>query len=146
MKKYFFLSTLCMLLIVACSSKQSGHSGHKDNNNYAPPPAGKVIASESQPITNDPLNHFNFIVKVITTEYSNYGTYTVEADWGPDNATNQFTMPRGGEHLKPVLKKGSEPYTYIVGFYYNNKFYDYYQVKGAKNNIEMKYIKAYSFE
>lgn len=136
-----------MLLLAACGNATSGNAaGKHGNNNYTPPAAGTVIASQSTPITNDPLNHFDFTVKLIASEYSNYGTYTVKAAWGPDTATEQFTMPKGGTHLKPVLKKGTGAYSYVVGFYYDNKFYDYYQIKGAKDNIEMKYISAYSFQ
>lgn len=106
------------------------------------------MACDSMRVTNDPLNHFYFSVKVVANEASKYGTYTIKASYGPNDATSQFTMPKGGEHFLPVIQKGTEPYTYIVGFHYeNNKtFYDYYQVSAQRGQIAMKYLKAYSFK
>ena len=57
-------------------------------------------------------------------------------------------MPAGGEHLKPVIREGSKPYSYVVGFYYgkDSAFYEYFLVVGGAKKIEMKYIKVYSFK
>lgn len=146
MKKTFLLYTICAVLLIACSNNKADSQSSATGAKYTPPPPGTLIASQQMP-TNDPLNHFNFTVKVLSNEYSNTGTYTVEASWGPDKAEQQFTMPRSSDlRFKPILKKASEPYTYIIGFDYGGKFYDYYQIKGAKDNIEMKYTKAYSFK
>lgn len=97
---------------------------------------------------NDPLNHFSFSVKIVATQYSKSGTYDVVAAWGPDVARSSFTMPQGADNLKPILQKGKEPNTYIIGFHYgdDSKFYDYYEIDGAAGNIGMKYIKGYSFK
>lgn len=111
-------------------------------------PAGTLLAADSMRFTEDKLNNFYFAVKLKTTEYSSKGTYAVEASVGPKEAASKFTMPRGGEEVVPVLKKGNEPFTYIIGFYYNNSntFYDYYMISADANTIQMKYTKAYAIK
>ena len=115
---------------------------------YVPPAPNSVIAQARMPIKEDTLNHFNFSIQIVTTNYSKNGTYFVQVAYGPNTAKNEFTMPRGGAHLKPVIKKGSEPYTYIIGFYFGKEktFYDYYEVSADKGQVKMQYIKAYTFQ
>jgi len=143
------LTSLCIiaLLAVACNSKPQT-TGEEQTNDYTPPAPGTIIAAKSMPITGDQLNHFNFSVQVATNQYSKNGTYDVTVAWGPETAKGAFTMPQGGGNLKPVIRKTDTAYTYIIGFYSGNDktFYDYYQVSGQKGNIEMKYIKGYSFK
>ena len=144
------LGTLC-----SCNSQQAhdptlradpGLLAVNDIDQYTPPPAGAVVTADSMPVTDDPLNHFTFTVKIKTNEYSNKGTYSIDAAYGPNTADGMFTMPRGGGHLKPILQKGKTPYTYIIGFEYQHKFYEYYRVTGSKATIEIKNIKAYTFQ
>jgi hypothetical protein len=139
-------------MLGSCHNTGSDHTqGPKllavnDDDQYNAPPAGTIVTADSMAVTNDPLNRFNFSVIIKTNEYSNRGTYAIEAAYGPNTAEGMFTMPRGGSHLKPVLHKGKEAYTYIIGFEYQHKFYDYYVVRGSKNAIEIKNIKAYTFQ
>lgn len=93
------------------------------------------------------LNKFTFSIKVIADSNITSGEYDVDADYGPNFAEGHLAMPKGGEHLVPVIRKGSEPNTFIIGFKLPNDttFYDYYQVTGTHNAMKMQYIKAYTF-
>ena len=141
-------------IVLTCCSCNSGVQNKAkaprilavNDEQYTPPAAGAIVAADSMPVTDDPLNHFNFSVKIKANEYSSRGTYSIAAAFGPNTADGMFTMPKGGSHLEPVLKKGTEPYSYVIGFKYKHKFYDYYLVKGSKSAIEIKNIKAYAFQ
>lgn len=143
-----------MIACCSCGNNSTTGSDHKvsgllavnDIEQYTPPPSGTIVAADSMPVTNDPLNHFTFSVKVKTNEYSKKGTYSILASYGPNEGDGMFTMPRGGGNLKPVLRRSKEAYTYIIGFEYQRKFYEYYKVSGSKGTIEIKNIKAYSFQ
>lgn len=146
------LLAIIILVLGSCNNNEARNNrgprllAVNDADQYDPPPPGTIVAADSMEVTDDPLNHFSFSVKIKTNEYSSKGTYAIEAAYGPNNADGMFTMPRGGNHLKPVLRKSKEPYTYIIGFEYQHKVYDYYVVKGSKNAIEIKNIKAYTFQ
>ena len=108
---------------------------------------GTVMATATMPITEDKLNHFTFSVKVIADSNIAAGVYDVDADYGPNFATSTFTMPKGAEAYQPCMRKGAEPYSYIIGFKIpgDNTFYDYFEVWGSSTTIKMQYIKAYTF-
>jgi len=105
------------------------------------------MASAEMPVTDDQLNHFMFSVKVIADSNVRSGVYDVDADYGPNFAEGQFTMPTGIEDAKPVINKGKEPYTYIIGFQLPNDttFYEYFQIQSDRKTTKMQYIKAYTF-
>ncbi|HTN45238.1 MAG TPA: hypothetical protein VL098_02755 [Flavipsychrobacter sp.] len=110
---------------------------------------GTVLLADSMRVP-DALNERYFSVKLVANEYTRQGTYDVQIRYGENDAVTQITFPRGGtEKIIPVLKKGKEPYSYIIGFRYGNKdplFYEYYWVQATKDKIETKYVKAYSFK
>jgi hypothetical protein len=148
MKNCIVVCCSFVLLIVASCSDHKENAG-TNNATYTPPPAGITITADSVKITGDPLNNFIFSVTVkANSNTQRYGVYDVVTAWGPNIAKGQFTMPRGGENLKPLLKRGTAPYTCIIGFCYgtDTTFYDYYQAAGNRGSVEMKYIKAYSFK
>ena len=147
MKKFVFLA-FPFLLLQACSDRHGGISSDSTEQ-YTPPAPDRIVVQDSMPITKDTLNHFSFSVQVISSPNSaSKGAYTVSTAYGFNTAKGEFTMPAGGEHLQPLIKKGTEPYTYIIGFKYgkDNAFYDYFLVSGGDRQIEMKYIKVYSFK
>ena len=98
-------------------------------------------------ITEDALNDASFKVEVIADSAIANGVYDVDADFGPGFGEGQFTIPAGIEDATPLIRKGYEPYTYIIGFRLPNDttFYDYFRVSATKHSIKMEYIRAYSF-
>jgi len=154
MNRFLLAGFVLIIFCSSCNSNTAGGPATKSNSllavndidQYTPPPPGTIVATDSMPVTDDPLNHFTFSVKIKANEYSKKGTYSILASYGPNEGNGMFTMPRGGGNLKPVLRRSKEAYTYIIGFEYQHKFYEYYKVSGSKGTIEIKNIKAYSFQ
>lgn len=137
--KYLFVLSL---ILVACGESKNNSGPSKDF-----PAPGTVVASAEMPVEGDP-NKFVFSVKVIADSSVTSGVYSVDADYGPNLAVGQFTLPKGAEHAKPDIRKGKEKYTYIIGFRMpgDTTFNEYFEVASEKSQTKMRYIKAYSFE
>jgi hypothetical protein len=153
-----WLYSLLAICITACnSSQQDGRMPEQSIKEVVKQPVGTVVAVDSMAILPQDYSDLqlasgsekpSFIVKVKTTEHTSKGTYAVEATWGANVNDMQFSMPRGAEDAIPVLRRQSQPYAYIIGFYYGDDttFYDYYSVKGSKDGLNAKYEKAYLFQ
>ncbi|MBS1689909.1 MAG: hypothetical protein JSS96_14365 [Bacteroidetes bacterium] len=150
MRKHLLFVSACALAISSCGNNNTT-SKNTAASTLVP---GSIIAADSEAIKEDNLNDFSFSVKIIADSNSNTkGSYTVQAAYGVDNAEGQLAMPKNAEYLKPLLRKGDEPYTYIVGFKFGNDttFHDYFEISAARvaaqrRAIKMEYIKAYTFE
>jgi hypothetical protein len=131
---------LTYLTIAACSSQ--------DTHTKKPIEAGIVIAADTMDIAEDSLNGHFFAVTVFTNDSSANGSYDVETIWGNNTAYTNIRMPLGGESFQPVIRKGSEAYSVIIGFNTegDTTFRDYYGVTGARGSIKARYLKYYSFE
>jgi len=141
MKKTSLLSlSFSILFLASCKDKNA------EKAKVFPKP-GTTIAAAEMPVTDDQLNNFKFSVKVIADSDIKSGVYDVDVDYGPNFAEGKLTMPKGGEELKPVIRKGSDLNTFIIGFKMENDttFYDYFQVTSNKGSTKMQYIKAYTF-
>lgn len=136
-----------LLLALAVISAASCGSDHGTDAEKAFPVPGTVVASAEMPVVGDTLNHFMFSVKVIADSNVREGVYDIDADYGPNFAAGQMVMPKGGEDLKPVIRKGDGPNTFIIGFRMKDDttFYDYYEVSSDKKATKMRYTKAYTF-
>lgn len=147
MKDYFcamkYLLALLPLIIFSCQSADT-----KTTKNESPFAENTIVAADSMHITEETLSRFYFSVIVRSTTYSTKRMYDVSVRYGPNNAASRFPMPKGGEHLKPVMKKGTEPYSYIIGFYLDDDttFNEYYLVKGSLQQILIKPLAAYTFQ
>jgi hypothetical protein len=139
------LSLFLMFLAVIVSGCGAGSNTSEKPKQFPKP--GSLILSAEMPVTDDPLNHFTFSVKVYADSSITSGVYDVDAEYGPNFAQGKFTMPKGGEDFKPIIRKGSEPYSYIIGFRApgDTTFYDYYLVSSSLKTTKMQYIKAYTF-
>ena len=111
------------------------------------PKPGTIVATAGMPVTDDPLNKFTFSIRVIADSNIASGVYDIDADYGPNFAEGQFAMPKGGEYLVPLIRRGSAPYTYIIGFKLPGDpiFYDYFEVSSNRSTTKMQYLKAYTF-
>jgi hypothetical protein len=145
MKKIAFSCFILSVLSIASCNNSNGKR-REDKPKEFPKP-GTVVATAEMPITNDPLNKFTFSIKVIADSNIKSGVYDVDADYGPNFAEGQFNMPKGGEHLVPIIRKGSAPYTYVIGFKLaaDTTFYDYFEVSSNRSTTKMQYLKAYTF-
>lgn len=140
---WYIAPVLCALL-AACGDAQTGKASLPEREDTAVVPAsGTVIAADSMRITDDLLNLSYFSVRVVANDYSAQGTYTIQAAYGYNTAESMMTMPRGGAHLRPMLRKGKEPYTYILYFLWQGKPYDYFLVQARRGEIRMQHTNAY---
>lgn len=142
------MKNLTLTIFAALAILAIGCNGGSSADSYVFPKAGTVIDTASMPITNDNLNDFNFELTITADSNISKGIYDIRAAYGPSVAEGSFTMPKGAERYKPIIKKGTEPYTYIIGFRVpkDTAFYDYFEVAGKKTSIGMKYLKAYTFD
>jgi hypothetical protein len=133
------LSTV-LPLIVSCSS-----TSNKSTTGILP---GTVIDSFSVPVKEDTLNNSVFTVKIVADSAIDKGVYIADVTFGNNTAQGKFTMPKGIEHVAPVLRYGNAPYTGIVGFILqkDTTFYDYFEISCNKQNTRMGYINSYTFE
>ncbi len=141
MKKTIILYTsISALLFISCG-------GANEQKPKQFPKPGTTIATMQMPVTDDPLNHFMFSIKIIADSDITSGVYDVDADYGPNFAEGKFTMPKGIEDIKPIIRKGSDPYTFIIGFKLagDTTFNDYFEVSSNKSSTKMTYIKSYTF-
>ena len=141
-KNNFLYLTLVSALFTLCSC---GNTAEHSKKQFPRP--GTIMAEAKMPVTDDTMNHFTFSVKVIADSDIANGVYDVDADFGPNFGEGKFSMPKGAEDAKPAIRKGDDPYTYIIGFRItgDTTFYDYFQVSSTKNSTKMGYIKAYTF-
>lgn len=139
-KRHLLYCFFGALLAASCNSDAT-----KKENHILPLP-GAIITQDSIPISGD-INHFYYSVKVVADSLIADGVYKVVANYGPNVATGQFTMPIGGSNLVPILKLGTAPYTFVIGFKVDSDttFYDYFEVSSTIENTQMKYLKSYSF-
>ena len=112
------------------------------------PKPGAIVAHDEMSFTEDTLNHFKFSITVTADSDVQNGVYDVSATVGHNNGASKFTMPKGGEDLMPLLRRGSKPDTYIIGFKAgkDTAFNEYFLVSGEKGGVKMMYVKSYSFQ
>lgn len=145
MKPLIAISSLAMLVsaLAACKNAAENRDAATKTIHIKP---GTVVATDSMVINNDSMIKYTCKIEVIADSAVDSGVYNVISDFGPNNAVNSFTLPRGGANAKVVLKRGSGHYEYIIGFMLpgDTTFYDYYRVRSNKHTTQMDYIKAYS--
>lgn len=144
--KYFLL--LAVTIFAGCAnSNESDNSGGSNTGTYPVPKPNTVVASDSMRIP-DALNELYYSIEVIATDRSNKGLYEVLVTYGHNDASGQLSMPEADKPIIPEVRRGSEPFTYIIGFHHgaDTSFNDYFLVQAGRGQTSMKYIKAYSFK
>lgn len=156
MKKWLY--GLLLLSVTACNSPEGdGQQRNVTIEKVATQPVGTIVAADSMVIQPQDYSGMElvsgagsqlFIVRIKTTAHTAKGIYGIDAVWGTNNNTMQFSMPRGAETVIPILRRESAPYSYIVGFYYGSDttFYDYYRVSAGRTGLNAGYTKAYLFQ
>jgi len=139
----FFVApiTATALFLAAC------HDAAVQHKAIALPKPGTTVASAEMLLRDDTLNNFTFSIKIIADSSVAQGVYDVDADYGPNYAAGQFTLPTGAENATPVIHTDSAGHSFVIGFKIpgDTTFYDYYQVAGTRTSMKMQYIKAYTF-
>jgi hypothetical protein len=93
--------------------------------------------------TDDRLNDWRFSVKLYETPKT--FNYLIEMQFEEVQGEDTLRLPNLGNLPKPVLKKGEEKYSCVVGFIDNeNKFREYKLVHVEKGNLKITPLKHYS--
>ena len=143
-----------ILFMNGCSDNETNNS--HDESAWTPPPAGTLVAADSMKI-DDPLNNFYFAVKLSTSPANemsgNYGfVYDMDMHCGPNKGVQQLTMPKGGNNLKPLIRRAKDGNpAFIIGFIPGKEyggdttFQEYYSITAEGKNMKVKALKAYRF-
>jgi len=135
-------------LFACCTSNKNEHRNDVSNRTgNSVPKANTVVASDSMRLP-DRLNELYYSVQVIATSESSKGVYEVLVTYGNNDASTQLTMPEAETPIIPEVRRGNEPFSYIIGFHHgtDTSFNDYYYIKAERGKTAMKYLKAYSFK
>lgn len=140
---------ICLLIFAACAAEET-----ENTVPFYAPPKGTVIDADSIPVVEDELNEFYYSVILTSKENSNEGKYILDAAFGPNKARTEIVYPDLGQQIVPELQLDkTSPYSYHVGFHYNddNTFHEYAKIFAKKNEfgvrqIQLKYVKAYYME
>src|SRR6185436_12934598 len=153
MKRYLFL---CLLL---GSCGQQGPSYEKKDVDSA---AAKLAATspyekipefrdsvQSEPVTEyserteNPLNEWYFSVKIFETKKTFH--YLMKLQYEEMKGEDILKLPNTGTAPKPVIQKGPDKYSCIVGFMdMNNQFREYKKVYVTGNHLKITALKHYA--
>ena len=143
------------ILIVFCSCNGNGTNS---NNNDSLSTTGSIpmeraspnpkpVATYSEDINTETgrLNHWKFMVALYETNKT--FMYRVQVQYAELNITDSLQFPNVGTMPKPVLQKGKEDFSCIIGFMDNkNVFRDYKQVSVTDGNLRIHTLKYYSVQ
>ncbi|MEO6832490.1 MAG: hypothetical protein ABI169_09815 [Chitinophagaceae bacterium] len=115
------------------------------------PPAGSIVAADSIEVDEDLSKglYFSVYLKVPQT-IGGGGTqyYELDAKYGHGEAKSEIVMPRGGEHLQPLIHR-KDAHHFIIGFIPgkafggDTSFLEYYQVTGNMQGISIEPLKSF---
>jgi len=93
--------------------------------------------------TDDPLNDWYFSVKLYETPKTFY--YLMQLQFEEIEGIDTLKLPNLGIEPKPVIKKGPEKYSCIIGFMdKENQFREYKKVYVTDNRLKVTAIKHYA--
>jgi hypothetical protein len=143
-----FLLLAVAVMTFGCKTK-TGENNTKATTmvNWNPPPAGTIVDQYEEKVTEDKINDIYFRVIIKTTDSSKYGHFAVTLERGGNKNETDIDLPKWykGAILKPVIKKGTNPYECFLGFDAGDGiFKGFYQIKvDEKKSIVMKQIVGY---
>lgn len=139
---------LLFSLALACRSDIPENPQRNVSTTTSPiaPAPGTVVGEAHTEHSGDGLNRFTF--RVTVTKAAEKGVYTVAAQDGPNHGETQFTLPKGAEDFRVVLRKGNQKNRIEIGFEApgDTAFYPYYEVVSENKTIRAQYTNAYRFE
>ncbi len=146
-------SILFSLLIILAACNQPGDNNPKTKDSatvisYDTIPEirtttqSKPVAAYSEPI-KDELNDWKFAVALYETKRTFH--YTVRIQAKEARVTDSIHFPNFGMAPKPVIQKGKEPLTCIMGFLdKKGQFMPYRQVSFINDRLRIRTIQSYS--
>ncbi|AEV99324.1 hypothetical protein A4D02_33985 [Niastella koreensis] len=149
---------LCCLLAAGCRETAPNETVKEDASKKAAPaaetpPAEKVpmyrTTVNSEPVaeykqkTENPLNDWYFSVKLFETPKT--FQYVMKLKYEEMEGDDTLFLPNVGSEPKPVIQKGEDKYSCIVGFMDNhNEFREYKKVYVKNDELKVTSLKHYS--
>jgi hypothetical protein len=145
---------LCCLLVIGCGEASDGTVKNNDtiaNARSAPPPKipplrnevkSEAVATHSEK-TDNPLNDWYFSVKLYETAKTFH--YLMKLKYEEIEGEDTLRLPDFGIMPIPVIKKGSDKYSCIVGFMdKDNQFREYKKVYVTNGELKVTTLKHYT--
>jgi len=149
---------LCCLLAAGCRETAPNETVKKETSKSAAPaaetpPAVKIpmdrTTVNSEPVaeykqkTENPLNDWYFSVKLFET--SKTFQYVMKLKYEEMEGEDTLFLPNVGTLPKPVIQKGEDKYSCIVGFMDNHdEFREYKKVYVKNDELKVTSLKHYS--
>ncbi|HEY8894741.1 MAG TPA: hypothetical protein VIM79_07990 [Niastella sp.] len=151
---------LCCLLAAGCRETTSNEGAAKADEAKsstpaikAPPPAEKVpmyrASVQAEPVaeykerTDNPLNDWYFSVKLYETPKT--FQYVMKLKYEELEGDDTLNLPKVGVMPKPVIQKGEDKYSCIVGFMdHQNQFREYKKVYVKNDELKVTSLKHYT--
>lgn len=138
---------LLLLITIAFTACSTPDKPLEETEHFYAPPAGTVIAADSMKIKEDQLNKLYYSARIVSTDSSNKGSYTLDAAFGFNEAISEVKYPALQRKIFPALRTDTaHRYSYILGFTYDGSdtFHDYAQITAVDEEmIKFKYIRSY---
>ena len=146
------LCTLIIISIISCSDRQPPSSVTPEKDSTVSPgveiaeirdsinPKAVVVFQER---TDNPLNEWYFSVRLYETKKTFH--YLMKVEFEEIKGTDTLKLPNFGIPPKPVIKKGNEQYSCIVGFLDNDStFREYKKVYVKNNSLKITALRHYA--
>jgi hypothetical protein len=147
---YKIFPVLCLMFVLAAckQNEQTDKQDHQKNTTqqWNPPPAGTAVDKFQERVAEDNLNEKYFRITVVSTEESKEGSYLLKLEYGFNINETTIDLPKWtkGTILKPILKKGPEQYSCLLGFDIGDgQFRELYLIKANSGDISLKQTKGY---
>lgn len=153
MKLSGFISALAIVFIIGCNQKdepKSNDQGTESNKKsltisipeFRDSVSKKPVAQHEEKVDN-PLNDWYFSVKLYETPKT--FQYLVKLRYEEVEGEDTLKLPNFGTLPKPVIQKGNEQYSCIIGFLdKENKFREYKKVYVKENRLKITALKHYA--
>lgn len=146
------LWVLLMLVIFSCSDKQKSSTERSKQDSTEIPSADIPETRETlnpNPVvsfverTDNPLNEWYFSVKLYETKKTFH--YLMKVQFEEIKGNDTLRLPNFGIPPKPVLRKGKEQYSCIVGFLdKDSTFREYKKVHVKNNSLKITALRHYA--
>lgn len=150
-------SLLLLLFLNSCNNSsgttESSAPASKDTPVVAPSPTEAIpekrdkvkqdAVASFKVTTGNPLNDWYFKVELFETPTTFH--YLLKMQYEEIRGTDTLKLPNFGIWPEPVIKKGDEPFSCIIGFIDKNKKFREYKKVYVKNNVlKMTTLKHYT--
>ena len=139
LSKYCILH-FAFLIIISCGEKQnSPAAATASDSTMAAPVLLTRETLQKKPVityserTDNPLNDWYFSVKLYETK--NTFHYLIKMEFEEIRGTDTLRLPNFGTMPEPVIQKGREQYSCIIGFLDKDKNFREYKKVYVKNNV-----------